>query len=166
MRTHWHIATLVAFFVSMAVSAPATAHPPPGFLHVDATAGCVFGNAPHHWFKLSSEGLFFGLVFESDDVGAQPVAIELVVTEEGLAKLPDKVKKFYHNHADEVRMGEVTLPDLSGQEEKDTLAFLATTYGRMIIISEIADLAPIERTIIPADPQEFMGTFWNYSPPE
>ena len=166
MRIRLHIATLVALFVSMTVYTPAVAHPPPGFLHVDATAGCVFGNAPHHWFKLSSEGLFFGLVFESDDVGAQPVAIELVVTEEGLAKLPDKVKKFYHNHADEVRMGEVTLPDLSGQEEKDTLAFLATTYGRMIIISEIADLAPIERTIIPADPQEFMGTFWNYSPPE
>ena len=166
MRTRWHIATLIAFFVSMAISAPAIAHPPPGFLHVDATAGCVFGNAPHHWFKLSSEGLFFGLVFESDDVGAQPVAIELVVTEEGYAKLPDNVKKFYHNHADEIRMGEITLPGLSGQAAKDTLDFLATTYGRMIIISEIADLAPIERTHIPADPQEFMGTFWSYSPSE
>ena len=164
MGTRWLIATFVAFFMSMAVSAPAIAHPPPGFLHVDATAGCVFGNAPHHWFKLSSEGLFFGLVFETDDVGAQPVAIELVVTEEGYAKLPDDVKKFYHDHSDEVRMGEVTLPDLSGKAEKDTLDFLATTYGRMIIISEIADLAPIERTHIPANPQEFMGTFWSYSP--
>ena len=166
MRIQWFIATLFALILSMAPYAPAVAHPPPGFLHVDATAGCVFGNAPHHWFKLSSEGLFFGLVFETDEVGAQPVAIELVVTEEDYAKLPDNVKKFYHNHSDEVRMGEVTVPDLSGQEEKDTLDFLATTYGRMIIISEIADLAPIERTHIPADPQEFMGTFWSYSPSE
>ena len=164
MRAQWFIATLVALIVSMALYAPAVAHPPPGFLHVDAKAGCVFGNAPHHWFKLSSEGLFFGLVFETDDVGAQPVAIELAVTEDGYAKLPDDVKKFYHNHADEVRMGEVTLPDLTGKAEKDTLDFLATTYGRMIIISEIADLAPIERTHIPANPQEFMGTFWSYSP--
>ena len=148
----------------MAHFAPAIAHPPPGFLHVDAKAGCVFGNAPHHWFKLSSEGLFFGLVFETDDVGAQPVAIELAVTKEGYAKLPDDVKKFYHDHSDEVRMGEVTLPDLSGKAEQDTLDFLATTYGRMIIISEIADLAPIERTHIPTNPQEFMGTFWSYSP--
>ncbi len=164
MRAQWFIATLVAPIVSMALYAPAIAHPPPGFLHLDAKAGCVFGNAPHHWFKLSSEGLFFGLVFETDDVGAQPVAIELAVTEDGYAKLPDDVKKFYHNHADEVRMGEVTLPDLTGKAEKDTLDFLATTYGRMIIISEIADLAPIERTHIPTNPQEFMGTFWSYSP--
>ncbi len=164
MRAQWFIATLVALIVSMAHFAPAIAHPPPGFLHVDAKAGCVFGNAPHHWFKLSSEGLFFGLVFETDDVGAQPVAIELAVTKEGYAKLPDDVKKFYHNHSDEVRMGEVTLPDLSGKAEKDTLDFLATTYGRMIIISEIADLAPIERTHIPTNPQEFIGTFWSYSP--
>ncbi len=164
MRTQWFIAALVAPIVSMALYAPVFAHPPPGFLHVDATAGCVFGNAPHHWFKLSSEGLFFGLVFETDDVGAQPVAIELAVTKEGYAKLPDDVKKFYHDHTDEVRMGEVTLPDLSGKAEKDTLDFLATTYGRMIIISEIADLAPIERTHIPTNPQEFMGTFWSYSP--
>ncbi len=164
MRTQWFIATMVAFIVSMALYAPAVAHPPPGFLHVDAKAGCVFGNAPHHWFKLSSEGLFFGLVFETDDVGAQPVAIELAVTKEGYAKLPDNVKKFYHNHADEVRMGEMSLPNLSPEKEKETLDFLATTYGRMIIISEIADLAPIERTKIPTNPQEFMGTFWSYSP--
>ncbi len=164
MKIRLLITGLTMLFAAALPLRHAEAHPPPGFLHVDATAGCVFGNAPHHWFKLSSEGLFFGLVFETDDVGAQPVAIELVVTEEGYAKLPDNVKKFYHDHSDEVRMGEVTLPDLSGKEEKDTLDFLATTYGRMIIISEIADLAPIERTHIPANPQEFMGTFWSYSP--
>ncbi len=166
MRTGWFIAALVALFASLALHAPAVAHPPPGFLHVDATAGCVFGNAQHHWYKLSSECLFFGLVFECDEVGAQPVAIELVVTKEALAKLPDDVKKFYHNHSDEVGMGDLTLPDLSGKAEKDTLAFLATTSGRMIIISEIADLAPIERTHIPANPQEYMGTIWSYSPPK
>ncbi len=48
----------------------AEAHPPPGFLHVDAKAGCVFGNAPHHWFKPSPGGLFFGLVFETDNADA------------------------------------------------------------------------------------------------
>ncbi len=142
----------------------AAAHAPPGFLHVDAKAGCVFGNAPHHWFKVSPGGLFFGLVFETDDVDAQAVAIEIAVTQEAYAKLPDDVKKYYHNHADEVAMGEVTVPDLPPKEAKATLEFLATTYGRMIIISEIADLAPIERMHIPTDPQSFMGTFWSYTP--
>ena len=144
----------------------ADAHPPPGFLHVDAKAGCVFGNAPHHWFKPSPGGLFFGLVFETDNADAQPVAIEIVATQEAYVKLPDDVKKFYHIHADEVEMGEVTLPDLPPEEAKKTLEFLATTYGRMIIISEIADLAPIERIHIPTDPQSWMGTFWSYTPSE
>ncbi len=144
----------------------AEAHPPPGFLHVDATAGCVFGNAPHHWFKVSPGGLFFGLVFETDDMDAQPMAIEIVATQEAYDKLSDDVKKYYHSHADEVETGEVMLPDLAPEEAKKTLEFLATTYGRMIIISEIADLAPIERTHIPTNPQEFMGTFWSYSPSE
>ena len=142
----------------------AEAHPPPGFLHVDAKAGCVFGNAPHHWFKVSPGGLFFGLVFETDNVDAQPVAIEIVATQEAYAKLPDDVKKYYHNHADEVAMGEVTVPDQSPEEAKKTLEFLATTYGRMIIISEIADLAPIERMHIPTSPQSWKGTFWSYTP--
>ena len=142
----------------------AEAHPPPGFLHVDAKAGCVFGNAPHHWFKVSPGGLFFGLVFETDNVDAQPVAIEIVATQEAYDKLPDDVKKYYHNHADEVAMGEVTVPDQSPEEAKKTLEFLATTYGRMIIISEIADLAPIERMHIPTSPQSWKGTFWSYTP--
>ncbi len=156
-------AAAVLFGVAL-VQGEAAAHPPPGFLHVDAKAGCVFGNAPHHWFKPSGKDLFFGLVFETDKAGASPVAIELAVTKEGYAKLPDSVKKFYHNHADEVRMGEVTFPDLPDAKEKEMLDWLATTYGRMIIISEIADLAPIERTHIPTNPQEFIGTFWSYKP--
>ncbi len=148
------------------IHAEAQAGPPPGFLHVDASAGCVFGNAPHHWFKPSPGGLFFGLVFETDNADAQPVAIEIVATQEAYAKLPDHVKKFYHNHADEVGTGEVTVPDLPPKEAKATLDFLATTYGRMIIISEIADLAPIERMHIPTDPQSYVGTFWSYTPSE
>ena len=33
------------------IHAEAQAGPPPGWIHIDAKAGCVFGNAPHHWFK-------------------------------------------------------------------------------------------------------------------
>jgi hypothetical protein len=166
MKTQWFVAGLVVLIAAALPLRHADAHPPPGFIHIDAKAGCVFGNAPHHWFKMVGEGLLFGLVFETDDMDALPVAIELAVTEEGYAKLPDDVKKFYHDHADEVRMGEVSLPDLSPEKEKEMLDFLATTHGRMIIISEIADLAPIERTHIPTDPMEFIGTFWSYSPPK
>ncbi len=47
---------------------------------------------------------------------------------------------------------------------KKTLEFLATTRGRMILISEVADLAPIERLHIPTKPQAYTGTFWSYTP--
>ncbi len=146
------------------IHAEAQAGPPPGWIHVDATAGCVFGNAPHHWFKPSGEGLLFALVFESDDDDAHPVAIELAVTPEGYAKLPDDVKKYYHNPEEEIAMDGITLPGMDPENTKKTLEFLATTHGRMILISEVADLAPIERTHIPTEPRAYTGTFWSYTP--
>jgi hypothetical protein len=146
------------------IHAEAQAGPPAGWIHVDAEAGCVFGNAPHHWFRPSGEGLLFALVFESDDDNAQPVAIELAVTPEGYAKLPDHVKKYYHDHHEEIAMGGITLPGMDPENTKKTLEFLATTHGRMILISEVADLAPIERLHIPTKPQAYTGTFWSYTP--
>ncbi len=164
MRMAWFIAATVALFALASPQGTALAGPPPGWIHVDAKAGCVFGNAPHHWFKPSGDGLLFALVFESDDDDAQPMAVELVVTKEGYKKLPAGVEKYYHNHETEVFTGEITLPGMDAENTKNTLAFLATTRGRMILLSEIADLAPIERTHIPADPQVYNGTFWNYTP--
>ncbi len=164
MKKAFMAAAAVTILALSGIHAGAQAGPPPGWIHVDAAAGCVFGNAPHHWFKPSGEGLLFALVFESDDDDAQPVAIELAVTPEGYAKLSDDVKKYYHNHADEVAMGEITVPGMDAENTKNTLEFLSTTRGRLILISEVADLAPIERTHIPADPQAYTGTFWSYTP--
>ena len=157
-------AAAVAILALGGIHAEAQAGPPAGWIHVDAEAGCVFGNAPHHWFRPSGEGLLFALVFESDDDDAHPVAIELAVTPEGYAKLPDDVKKYYHDHAEEVAMGGLTLPGMDAENTKKTLEFLATTRGRMILISEVADLAPIERLHIPTAPQAYSGTFWSYTP--
>lgn len=166
MKMTWISAGAAALFALASLPGTAAAGPPSGWIHVDAKAGCVFGNAPHHWFKPSGEGLLFALVFESDDDDAHPVAIELAVTKEGYAKLPEKVRKYYHDHTDEVAMGGMTLPGMNPEDTKNTLAFLATTYGRMILITEIADLAPIERLHIPTEPQAYTGTFWSYQPPK
>ncbi len=61
-------------------------------------------------------------------------------------------------------MGELTLPGMDAENTKKTLEFLATTRGRMILISEVADLAPIERLHIPTEPQAYTGTFWCFTP--
>ncbi len=155
---------LLLLIITATLHGQAVAGPPPGFLHVDAKAGCVFGNAPHHWFKVAGDGIFFGLVFETDDADAQPMAIEIVATEEAYQKMSPRVRKFYHNHSDEVETGEVTVPDMQGEEAKKMLAFLATTHGRMIIISELADSGPHERTHIPTEARPYIGTFWKYIP--
>ncbi len=166
MRMAWFIVATVALFALASLQGTALAGPPPGWIHVDAKAGCVFGNAPHHWFKPSGDGLLFALVFESDDDDAQPVAIELAVTKKGYGKLPDSVKKYYHDHENEVAMGDITLPGMNPEATKKTLDFLATTRGRMILITEIADLAPIERTQIPTAARPYTGTFWSFQPPK
>ncbi len=94
MQRFWLIIGLSMFVAGALAQGNAVAAPPPGFLHVDASAGCVFGNAPHHWFKPTGDGVFFGLVFESDEADAQPVVIEIVLTKEARQKLPEKVQKF------------------------------------------------------------------------
>ncbi len=164
MKKAFLTAASVTILALSGIHAEAQAGPPPGWIHVDAKAGCVFGNAPHHWFKPSGDGLLFALVFESDDDDAHPVAIELAVTPEGYAKLSDDVKKYYHDHEREVAMGDITLPGMNPEDTKNTLAFLATTRGRMILITEVADLAPIERLHIPTKPQGYTGTFGSYTP--
>ncbi|MCZ6626809.1 MAG: DUF1264 domain-containing protein, partial [SAR324 cluster bacterium] len=155
MKKHLIIIGLSVFLYVVLLQGSALAAVPPGFLHVDAEAGCVFGNAPHHWFKPSGDGMFFGFVFETDDADAKPVAIEIVLTKEAYDKLPQKTRRFYHNHKQEIEMGEVTLPDMPGEDGKKTLEFLATTYGRMILITEIADSGPHERTKIPTEARKY-----------
>ena len=63
-------------------------------------------------------------------------------------------------------MGEITLPRMNPEDTKKTLDFVATTHGRMIIITEIADLAPIERTHIPTEAQPYTRKFWSFHPPK
>jgi len=164
MKRNLIVIALSVFLYVVLLQGSASAAAPPGFLHVDAEAGCVFGNAPHHWFKPSGDGMFFGFVFETDDTDAQPMAIEIVLTQAAYDKLSPKVRRFYHNHKEEIAMGEVTLPDMPGEEGKKTLDFLATTYGRMILITELADSGPHEKTFIPTKAREFMGTFYKYTP--
>lgn len=164
MRATWIFIASLMLITGGLFHEAAFAGAPPGFIHLDAEAGCVFGNAPHHWFKPAGDGVLFGLVFESDDDDAPAVAIEIALTADAYQKLPAKTRKFYHNHADEVRMGEITLPGMSEEDTKKTLDFLATTYGRMIIISELADSGPHERTHIPTEMRPYVGTFWKYMP--
>ena len=55
MKKAFLAATAVAILALNGIHAEAQAGPPPGWIHVDAAAGCVFGNAPHHWFKPSGD---------------------------------------------------------------------------------------------------------------
>ena len=63
-------------------------------------------------------------------------------------------------------LGEITRPGMNPEDTKKTLDVLATTHGRMLIITEIADLAPIERTHIATEAQPYTGTFWSFQPPK
>ena len=60
MKTLWLVVATGIAIAFSSIGTTALAAAPPGFLHVDAEAGCVFGNAPHHWFKPTGDGLFFG----------------------------------------------------------------------------------------------------------
>ena len=116
----------------------ALAGPPSGFgLHLDAKAGCVVGSANHHYIKKVNDDTLVGILYESEADDAVPVAVELIVTKSGYAKLPAKVKKLYHSHKPEVDRGEITLPGMSPEDVKKTLEFVSTTYGRVITFDQM-----------------------------
>lgn len=118
--------------------APAFAAPPAGFnLHLVAKAGCVVGNANHHYIKKVSDDQLIALLYESDSDDANPVAVELIVTKSGYDKLPAAKKKLFHSHKPEVEKGEISLPGMSPEEAKKTLEFVATTYGRVITFEQM-----------------------------
>ncbi len=117
------------------------AAPPAGFgLHLDAKAGCVVGSANHHYIKKVSDDTFVALLYESEADDATPVAVEIIKTKAGYAKLPVKVKKLYHAHKPEVDRGEIALPGMPPDDAKKTLEFVSTTYGRVITFDQMAQV--------------------------
>lgn len=116
----------------------ALAAPPSGFnLHLVAKAGCVVGSANHHYIKKVNDTMLVAILYESEADDAVPVAVELIMTKAGYDKLPAKAKKLYHSHKPEVDKGEITLPGMSPEEAKKTLAFVSTTYGRVITFDQM-----------------------------
>ena len=127
--------TLVVLGFTSSVSLAA---PPSGFsLHLVAKAGCVVGSANHHYIKKVNDDMLVALLYESEADEAVPVAVELIMTKTGYDKLPAKMKKLYHSHKPEVDKGEVTLPGMSPEDVKKTLAFVSTTYGRVITFDQM-----------------------------
>ncbi len=111
---------------------------PEGFLHLDAQAGCVVGNAPHHWIQKVNDNLLVATLRAADDVNSPPIAVELIITEKAYKSLPDNVKKSYHHHKPEVDRGEISLPGMSPEDSKKTLEFVATTYGWVLPLDQLS----------------------------
>ena len=128
----------LVFALFMAVGTPALAGPPTGWLHLDAKAGCVVGSASHHYITNVTDDVLLAQLYESESEDARPVAIEYIVTKKAYDKLPQKIKKLYHIHKPEVDRGEISLPGMPPEDAKKTLEFVASTYGRVLLLKDIS----------------------------
>lgn len=106
-------------------------------LHIDAEKH--FGDAhpteiAHHWCKPVSNGLTECQIYNSDAADAQLVAVETVVGPATYKSFPASEQALWHYHRTEIPKVNATMPGMSPDDAKKTLASLYETYGKVWVL--------------------------------
>jgi hypothetical protein len=118
-------------------TATPAATPSEGFaLHVDAKMHFAGDHEAlsHHYCKPVMGGMIECLLFDSDAADARLVGVEVIVdgaTYDGFA--PEE-QPLWHNHTEELKKVEATLPDLTEEEAAAVVESLQGTYGKIYLL--------------------------------
>lgn len=96
-----------------------------------------------HYCKQLRPDLFQCIVYQGNGKDAKLLGVEYVITKEAYAKLSAKEKKSWHPHDGEVDSGMLAMPGLDPAKEKETLAFVRTTFGKTWHAWQPGDEMPI-----------------------
>lgn len=83
-----------------------------------------------HYCKQAAPGVFQCLIYDGNSKDAKLAGIEYVVTNDIYQKFDDKEKAYWHPHDGEVDSGMLRMPMMNPEDEKKTLAFLRSTWGK------------------------------------
>lgn len=97
----------------------------------------------HHYVKAISDEVMQALLYDSDAPNARLIGIETVISPRMYAALPEDEKPNWHYHETEIPMVNARFPDLGEKEAAAVLATLLDTWGKVEIIWEPKDPAPI-----------------------
>ena len=109
-----------------------------------------------HYCHHVSPDLIQCLIYNGNGKDAKVIGIEYVIPEKVYATLPAKEKQYWHAHTGEVESGMLALPGMATQAEKDTLAFVKTTYGKTWHVWRPEDKLPLGEPALmwPVDPDK------------
>lgn len=130
---------------------PAAAQAPAvGFtLHIDAKKH--INDAPdlvvHHYCKTINDQVTQCLLFDSDQPNARLIGVEVVISPQLYAALPQAEKGNWHYHKTEIPQVEASLPGLSEKDAQQIVASLEETYGKVVIFWHPREPAPISISV-------------------
>lgn len=144
---------IASLFIAAGVTAcarPPQGAPPnsPAFgytLHIDAIKHINDdpNQVVHHYVKAISDEVSQALLYDSDAPNARLIGIETIISPRMYAALPEDEKPNWHYHKTEIPMVDAKLPDLSAKEVAAVVAKLEDTWGKVEIIWEPRDPAPM-----------------------
>lgn len=126
------------FSSNAGAATPASAGPSQGWnLHIDAEKH--FGDAhpteiAHHWCKSVGNGLTECQIYNSDAPDAQLVAVETIVGPAAYKSFSAQEQAMWHYHKTEIAKVNATLPGMSPEEAKKTVAAISDTYGKVWVL--------------------------------
>jgi len=127
----------VARFAPVTASAASTTPTLGWNLHIDAQKH--FGEAhpaeiAHHWCKPVSGGMTECQIYDSDAPDAHLVAIETIVSPATYNSFPASEQALWHYHKTEIPKVNATLPDMTPDQAKKTVASMEDTYGKVWLL--------------------------------
>src|SRR5215218_4237299 len=98
-----------------------------------------------HFCKPNDKIMMVCQLYDSNSPNATLIGVEYMITTDAYKNLPDREKPNWHYHKEEFAPNRANpkLPQLSEQQQNDTLKKLAESYGKVIITWNPNDKAPI-----------------------
>jgi hypothetical protein len=98
-----------------------------------------------HFCKPNDKIMMVCQLYDSNSPNATLIGVEYMITTDAYKNLPDREKPNWHYHKEEFAPNRANpkLPQLSEQQQNDTLKKLAESYGKVIITWNPNDKAPV-----------------------
>lgn len=97
----------------------------------------------HHYFKSLRDGVLQGIVFRGTDGGAPLIEIEWAISGDVFDALPEWQKEFWHPLAPAVDAGRVSVPGVTAEDERSTLATVRGLYAQTINVAGLDGALPV-----------------------
>lgn len=86
----------------------------------------------HHYCAHQNDEFRQCLIYDGPGDDARLIGVEYIVSEGLFLTLPDDEKRLWHSHEYEVKSGVLFMPGIPGAVERQELAKVASTYGKVI----------------------------------